>query len=270
MFIIRLHKDGLKFGTINDIHVLAKSIFKTAMIDDCIKKNPFDFKCKDIVPNNTKLKVGLTKQQKESLLTFMKESKVYKKHLDMVTVLLETGLRISELAGLTKDDIDFIQHRIKVDHQLLIDKHGHYYVSPPKSVSGERYIPMTKEVEATLKHILQTRSQPKIEYIVDGYSGFIFLNKTGKPLYEACTICTMRHMKTAYNKVNKIPIIALTPHIFRHTFCSEKLNAGMNIKTLQYIMGHSKADMTLNRYSHVDYSIVQDEMNRIDTSKLAK
>ena len=43
------------------------------------------------------------------------------------------------------------------------------------------------------------------------------------------------------------------PHVFRHTFCTNMANAGMDIKTLQYVMGHSDVGVTLNVYTHASY-----------------
>ena len=55
----------------------------------------------------------------------------------------------------------------------------------------------------------------------------------------------------------------VTPHVCRHTFCSRMASAGMNPKTLQYIMGHSDIGVTLNTYTHIGYDEAADEMIRI-------
>ena len=44
----------------------------------------------------------------------------------------------------------------------------------------------------------------------------------------------------------------ITPHVCRHTFCSNMAKSGMNPKTLQYIMGHSDISVTMNTYTHVN------------------
>lgn len=49
----------------------------------------------------------------------------------------------------------------------------------------------------------------------------------------------------------KLPNI--TPLILRHTFCTHRAMAVMNLKTLQYIMGHSDVKMTLDKYTHVEF-----------------
>lgn len=55
----------------------------------------------------------------------------------------------------------------------------------------------------------------------------------------------------------------ITPHVCRHTFCSNMAKSGMNPKTLQYIMGHSDIGVTLNTYTHVGFADVQKGMKRV-------
>ena len=87
-------------------------------------------------------------------------------------------MRVSEFCGLTKGDLDFGNRRIRVDHQLVRERGGKYYVEKTKTECGCRFIPMTEEVYQSLKNILAHRKQLKTEMIVDGYSGFILLDKT--------------------------------------------------------------------------------------------
>ena len=55
------------------------------------------------------------------------------------------------------------------------------------------------------------------------------------------------------------PLPHITPHVFRHTFCTNMANAGMDIKTLQYVMGHSDVGVTLN----VCYDRAAEQMAKI-------
>ena len=49
----------------------------------------------------------------------------------------------------------------------------------------------------------------------------------------------------------------VTPHVLRHTFCTNMQQAGIDIKSLQYLMGHSNASVTLDVYTHTDYNVVK-------------
>lgn len=55
----------------------------------------------------------------------------------------------------------------------------------------------------------------------------------------------------------------ITPHVYRHTFCSKMAKSGMDPKTLQYIMGHSDIGVTLNTYTHLSFDDAREEMTRI-------
>ena len=53
------------------------------------------------------------------------------------------------------------------------------------------------------------------------------------------------------------------PHVFRHTFCTNYANSGMDIKNLQYLMGHSDVGVTLNVYTHASYAHAAEQMAQI-------
>ena len=63
--------------------------------------------------------------------------------------------------------------------------------------------------------------------------------------------------------MNSVPMPYITPHVCRHTFCSNMAKAGMNPKILQKIMGHSNVGITLNVYTHIDFEDVQKEMQAV-------
>lgn len=73
----------------------------------------------------------------------------------------------------------------------------------------------------------------------------------------------MQHIRDKYNSIYKIQMPKITPHVCRHTFCSNMAKSGMNPKTLQYIMGHSDISVTLNIYTHVNFEDAKDEMRRV-------
>ena len=103
-------------------------------------------------------------------------------------ILLETGMRVSERIGLTFDDIDFDTRRIRVNHQLQRTRlkdtgHSEYYIEQTKTENGVRYIPMSDNVYDSLKRIISNRKKLKKEWIIDGYTGFLLVDKDDK---ETC------------------------------------------------------------------------------------
>lgn len=101
--------------------------------EDIIRRNPFDFKLVDVVPNDSQKRIAMTEEQQEIWMGFIREDKTYTKYYDEFVVLLGTGMRVSEFCGLTKSDLDFGNRRIRVDHQLVRERGGKYYVEKTKT-----------------------------------------------------------------------------------------------------------------------------------------
>jgi len=260
---LRMAENGVAYNTINNDKRSLKAAFYTAIEDDCIRKNPFNFKLNTVIEDNRQPKVPLSQTQEKELLDFTMSSKVYRKHYDDIVILLETGLRISEFCGLTDTDLDFENRTINVDHQLLYGAGIGYYVEPPKTESGIRQIPMTDRVYDALQNVLKRRRGAK-SIVVDGYSNFLFIGRTGKPKTAINYDNMFRGLVKKYGECRDIALPkVLTPHTLRHTFCTNKANAGMNPKALQYIMGHSNIIMTLNYYAHANFESAKAEMDRL-------
>ena len=104
--------------------------------EDAIRKNPFIFKLMDVVVNNSVPRSAFTEEQLAVWMKFIETDKTYSKYYDEFVVLLETGMRVSEFCGLTRKDLDFKNRRIRVDHQLVRERGGKYYVEETKTISG--------------------------------------------------------------------------------------------------------------------------------------
>lgn len=87
------------------------------------------------------------------------------------------------------------------------------------------------------RSIIQDRPKYKIEKVVAGYSGFLFLDKDYMPLVAMHWEHRFNSMVGRYNEIYKVQIPNITPHVCRRTYCSNQAKAGMNPKTLQYLMG---------------------------------
>ena len=247
-WVIRMKEQGFAFQTINNHKRSLKAIFYTAIEDDLIRKNPFNFNTEDVIENDTEEKIVLTDTQADLLLRFLKNDCTYQKHYHAVTVLLNTGLRISELCGLTVNDIDFENGFINVNHQLIFDS-GEYRTEKPKTDSGIRRIPMNESVTKALKAEISNKENVQ-PVIIDGYTDFVFLNKKGFPMYGAAYSVDFGNMVKKYNKHHKKKLPKISPHILRHTFCTNMAIKNIPPKALQYIMGHKDITTTLGYYAH--------------------
>lgn len=257
----RMSAKGYAYMTISNHKRSLKAAFYTAVQDDLIRKNPFGFKLSDVIERDTKAKEPLSREQEEALLSFMRTDPVYSRYYDEVVILLGTGLRISELCGLTESDIDFGERSIRIDHQLLYGKGGRY-VAEPKTDSGVRVIYMSDGVRRVLLRVLGKQRHEGVT--IDGHSGFLFLTSRGTPRSAQGYAAVFRGLVAKYAKGDgpALPGV-MTPHTLRHTFCTNMALAGMNPKMLQYVMGHANIQMTLGYYAHATSETAMDEMRRI-------
>ena len=260
-FYIDLHDTGSKRNTISIYHSVLRPTFEMAVDDDMIRKNPFKFKVADIIPDDAVKRTALTKQQQENYLRFIQENG-QDNYYDDIVILMGTGLRVSELYGLTKKDVDFKKRLIFIDHQLCRTAEKPYFVKSPKTTSGVRCIPMSDVVYMALKRVVANRQPPTVELLVDGYSGFLFLDKAGMPKVAMHLENYMRGMQKKMERIYGKSFPRVTPHVLRHTFCTNMQRAGIDVKSLQYLMGHSNVSVTLDVYTHVDFHAVQEAFGR--------
>ena len=255
-WFVFLHDSGIKQNTIGVMQCVVRPAFEMAVDDDILRKNPFKFKLSDVVPRDAYVRTALSREQQEQYLQFFMEYGGGS-YYDDVVILLGTGLRVSELYGLTKSDLDFDRRCIHVRRQLSRTANQPYFISSPKTKSGIRTIPMTDTVYMALKRVLKNRASPKVEMLVDGCTGFIFLDKSGKPKVAMHLENFMRGLQRKHPWALGGDFPKVTPHVLRHTFCTNMQQAGIDIKSLQYLMGHSNASVTLDVYTHTDYNVVK-------------
>ena len=198
---------------------------------------------------------------------FIRDDNVYCKYYEVVYILFHTGMRISEFCGLTIRDIDLENNVVKIDHQLQRGSDMRYTIQPTKTNAGTRRIPITEDVAECFRAILEDRETPKVEKMVDGYTGFLFLDKDGMPLVAMHWEHRFKHMVNRYNEIFRIQLPSITPHVCRHTYCSNMARSGMNPKTLQYLMGHSEIGVTLNTYTHLGLEDAVDELKKMEEER---
>ena len=87
---------------------------------------------------------------------------------------------------------------------------------------------------------------PKHEKFIEGYSGFLFTDKAGLPFVAMHWEHRFKRMVNRYNDIYRKRLPSITPHVCRYTYCNNQAKAGMNPKTLQYLMGHSDIGITMN------------------------
>ena len=262
-------KAGLKRNTIKLIHNLIFSSFELAVDSDFIRKNPAKGAMENIKQDAGE-KIPLSEDEIKRLIDFCTNSGTYSVYVPFLTIAIGTCLRCGELTGLTWGDIDMKNRTISVNHQLIYKNFGDgckFHVSEPKTDAGKRTIPMTETVHRAFVElrkqnlILGRRSDAE----VDGYSNFVFVSGNGQPFAINAVNSFLLNMEKAYNKAYPEESIPhLSAHILRHTGCTLLASAGMDIKALQNVMGHSDASITMNVYNHSSFERTEKEVQRID------
>ena len=109
----------------------------------------------------------------------------------------------------------------------------------------------------------KTEPLPKSEPMVDGKSGFLYFDKNASIWFSALGEHYFQHIIQKYNDTYKVQMPVITPHVCRHTYCSNMAKSGMNPKALQYLMGHAEICVTLNTYTHVNLEDAREGVARI-------
>lgn len=270
LFLIKMQSDGKRHSTIKSVRGVLRPAFQMAVDDDLLVKNPFGFELAGVVVNDSVTREAITKDQMRKFLKFVHDDNVYCKYYEAVYILFHTGMRISEFCGLTIKDIDFEHNVVNIDHQLQRMSNMELIIEPTKTRAGTRKLPITEDVAMMFRAIIEDRPKPKIEKMVGGYSGFLYLDKNDLPEVALHWEHRFRHMVNRYNEIYRVQMPKITPHVCRHTYCSNMAKAGMNPKTLQYLMGHSDIGVTMNTYTHLGLEDAQDEMIRMEELNAAR
>ena len=262
-WLIQLQKNGRGYSSIHSIRGVLRPAFQMAVDDDLIRKNPFDFQLATVIVNDSVTREAITRKQERAFLEFVKNDKHFSRYYEGIYILFKTGMRISEFVGLTLADLDMVNRTITVDHQLQRTSKMEYIIEATKTTSGTRVLPMTDDVYACFERIIANRKTPKVEPIIGGKWGFLYLDKNGMPMVALHWEKYFQHICQKYNSIYKVQMPKVTPHVCRHTYCSNMAKSGMNPKTLQYLMGHSDIGVTLNTYTHIGFDDAQKELKRV-------
>lgn len=270
MWLIGLQDGGRSYSSIHSIRGVVRPAFAMAVEDDLIRKNPFDFELAKVLINDSVKRDALTPKQERDFLKFIKEDEHFSQFYDGMFILFKTGLRISELCGLTIRDIDLQERTINVYKQLQYTGGKKAYIEQTKTDAGTRVLPMSDEVYEAFKRVISGRKKPRVEQMIDGVSGFLFLDKKGKPMVAYHWEKKFQHSVEKYNKIYKVELPKITPHVCRHTYCTNMAKSGISVKTLQYLMGHSDISVTMNVYTHLKLADAQDELEKLKVREQVK
>ena len=271
LFLIMLQQEkGKSYSSIHSIRGVLRPAFQMAVDDDVLLKNPFGFELATVIVNDSVTREAITREQMRKFLSFIQDDAIYAKYYDAVYILFHTGLRISEFCGVTVKDIDLERKTLNVERQLIRTSEMDYRCETTKTAAGKRVIPLTDDVAEKFRNILAERRPPRRELVVDGHYGFLYYDKNGLPCVAMHWQHRFNRMVNQYNDLYRVPLPNVTPHVCRHTYCSNMAKSGMSPKTLQYLMGHSDISVTMNTYTHVRFDDAEEELRRLEEFRKAQ
>ncbi|MBE6865909.1 MAG: site-specific integrase [Ruminococcaceae bacterium] len=273
----------LKSSTIDGVHTVLHQVLELGVEDDYLRYNPSDNALKELKRahnTDTEKKKALTKEEQKIFEDFLSASSKYNRWQPIFTVMLWTGMRVGETVGLRWEDIDFENNLININHTLVYYSKKEtnncvYAINTPKTSAGNRSIPMLPVVkEAFLKEKwFQEETEQHCNVVIDGYTDFVFINRFGgvqhqgtlnKALNRIVRDCNYEILdKSPKNDIILLPKFSC--HILRHTFTTRMCEAGVNIKAMQEILGHSDSGTTLDIYTDATKDFKRNEIINLES-----
>ena len=236
-----LVKEGYALSSIKVVSAVLNGCLKQAMKNGLIERNPVGLAELPRQTGKKKERIALTKEQQDLFMEYAKESYLY----HFFAVMLQTGMRKGEMQGLKYFDIDKKQNVIHVQRTLKYIEGQGYIEDTPKTRTSTRDIPLTA---AVAEHIEAQRKYWNFKVV--NMNQYLFCNEEGGPISrERIQAEIDRTVKRILEAGHDFPRI--TSHVFRHTFATRAIEAGMPPQVLKTILGHSSLAMTMDLYSHV-------------------
>lgn len=220
----------------------------------------------DLIPKNVakQITTEITKEEKKPrrVLT-VKETEIFLAeaestfYYNLFVVALETGMRIGELSGLQWEDIDYKEKVVHVRHSMTyFSKDGKYQfeLHPTKTNKGLRDIPLTSKAIVALRqqHFIKQMLVNSGKESLNGFENLVFVTKNNRPTTQfLVSECIGGILKKIHKNNPDLVFEKITPHCFRHTFATRWLEAGVPIKTVSAMLGHSQLQLTTDLYMHV-------------------
>lgn len=268
---------GLAISTVDSIHTVLHQVLDMAVDDAYIRHNPADNVLKELKQAHalvSEKRHALTQAEQDLFLRYLKGSAQYAHWYPIFAVMVGTGMRVGEAIGLRWCDVDFSEGVIDINHTLVYYKHAvngcYCNIHTPKTKSGTRKIPMLGFVKSAFQEERrnQMASGIRCKATIDGYTDFIFVNRFGDPQHQGTLNKALRRIirdcndeVLAGNPRNPVLLPHFSCHTLRHTFTTRMCEAGVNVKVMQDVLGHSDVSTTLNIYADVTKDLRQSEFD---------
>lgn len=217
-----------------------KSLYTFLVKNEVIANNPFEYV--HLKTNNRRLPRFLYQDEMRALFKGAKQNANHElglRNSAVLETLYATGIRVSECAGIRLNDIDLDNRTI------LVTGKG----------NKQRYVPFGEYAQDAIETYLSDARVPIMRHYHQTHQ-FLFINHYGRPI-------TARGIEYIMDEIVKQSSLTtkIHPHMLRHTFATEMLNNGADMRSVQELLGHSSLSTT-QIYTHVTKSHLMDDYKK--------
>lgn len=236
----------LSSSTIQKHHNLLNAIFKLAIKNDVIAKNPMDKM--DTITVSHKRGSTYTDEEVQQFLELLDQEE-YKQMVLMLKLAITTEMRRGELLGLQFEDINSADNTIRIRHSMSYTKENGYELRKPKTDNSIRTISVSRSIINELNKHKMIKSTDRLEaneLWEGGKNFFVFSSEFGKPLFPSVPSRYFRRFlkRTGFKKIRF--------HDLRHTHVNYLMNRGATLNDVSKRLGHSSISITVDVYGHLD------------------
>lgn len=233
---------GLSDSQVINCYSLCDRVLEKAVTEKLIVRNPAKG-CK-LPPNRPNEMKVLSREDMQKVLIQAKEENYY----ELFLLEFATGLRLGELMALQWDDVDLVTGELRINKQVNLVG-SKLVISEPKTKAAVRTLILPPSVRKVLA-----------EYKTKVNSRWLFPS----PKKDDLPIIPSAVSRRLHTLLEHAGCEQVRFHDLRHTFATNALAHGMDIKTLSTILGHVSSATTLNTYSHVTDEMRQRAAVKID------
>ena len=249
-------KKGLSEKSVKNIRLVLHKALENAVEDEQLKKNPCD---KAKVPSYDEPPKEMRPLKDYEVPMFLNAIKNHAYEL-MFYIALFTGMRESELIGLTWDCIDFEHGTIHLYRQLkrTREKGGQYIFTSLKNKQARTFKPAQKVMDALKKQkVIQAEQRLSSGSSWVNRNELVFTDELGMH------IATHTLWKSFKKVVQGIGLPEVRFHDLRHTYATIALQNGIDVKTVSNTLGHATTAFTMDKYAHVTDKMMQDSADKM-------